>query len=150
MKDFEKSIAIIEVMYSGYFNIKKFDYIYVLEHMHSYRNAKRGDFLSSYTKVPDLQNLVNGLSGWILRGLKRNYSGFNLKYFYRYRIDTPWLQDIHWFDKYCDYLPSTGFFDIAKRIYFDSSPTKKGALVKYENKNTEAITSDQKKKLMRK
>ena len=103
--------------------------------MHSYRNAKPGNFLSSYLKVPDLQNLVNGLSGWILRGLKRNYSGFNLKY---------------WFDKYCYYLPSTGIFDIAKRIYVDLSPAEKGALVKYENENTEAITSDQKEKLMRK
>ena len=63
MADFEKSIAMFEVLDTGYFNVKRYEYIYVSEPMHNGRAQKPGNFLTSYTRTPTVGGLINQLSG---------------------------------------------------------------------------------------
>ena len=134
MTDLEKSIGIFEVGAGGYIKVKKKNVFVNLPENTIFTNISN-NFIGacvdlSVSLAQAIYDLTIPRHKNQLDQLKRDYPGFNLSKFFKFKIIKNGIRpNRYWFDNRCFYI--YGGFPIDKRIYFDGAQTEATKLFEY-------------------
>ena len=134
MTDLEKSIGIFEVGAGGYIKVKKKNVFVNLPENTIFTNISNNFIGACVDLNVSLAQAIYDLTiprhKNQLDQLKRDYPGFNLSKFFKFKIIKNDIRpNRYWFDNRCFYI--YGGFPIDKRIYFDGAQTEATKLFEY-------------------